>query len=109
MVFEIGTNLKSKFRRTCLLRQDALKSLKKAGIDENDDEKLHQLKVAWDDQIKNTITPFVQGSGRFTASNRAIENLRVAIAIFDLIDRAFRVQGNGTGLLLILIYTVWKR
>ncbi|KAG2210807.1 hypothetical protein INT45_009773 [Circinella minor] len=91
----VGTNLKSKFRRTCLLRQDALKSLKEAGIEEDDDEKMHGLKLAWDDQIKNTITPFVQGSGKFAASHRAIENLRVAIAIFDLIDRAFRVQGNG--------------
>ncbi|KAI7846515.1 hypothetical protein BDC45DRAFT_542814 [Circinella umbellata] len=90
-----GTNLKSKFRRTCLLCQDALKSLKKAGIDEDHDEKLHELKLAWDDQIRKTITPFVQGSGRFTAFNRAIENLQVAIAIFDLIDRAFRVQGNS--------------
>ncbi|KAG2216427.1 hypothetical protein INT45_005902, partial [Circinella minor] len=91
----IGTNLKSKFRHTCLLRQDALKSLKEAGIEEDDNEKMHKLKLAWDDQIKNMITPFVQGSGKFAASHRAIENLRVAIAIFDLIDRAFRVQGDA--------------
>ncbi|KAG2216324.1 hypothetical protein INT45_009659 [Circinella minor] len=91
----IGINLKRKFRRACLLRRDALKALRKVGIEEDDKEKLQNLQNVWDQQIRNTLASITNGSGRFAASNRAIENLRVAIAIFDLIDNAFRVQGNG--------------
>ncbi|KAG2212553.1 hypothetical protein INT45_014315 [Circinella minor] len=91
----IGINLKRKFRRACLLRRDALKALRKVGIEEDDEEKLQNLQNVWDQQIRNTLASITNGSGRFAASNRAIENLRVAIAIFDLIDNAFRVQGNG--------------
>ncbi|KAG2225343.1 hypothetical protein INT45_005587 [Circinella minor] len=91
----IGTNLKRKFKRACLLRRDALKALRKAGIKEDDEERLQNLQHVWDQQIRSTVASITNGSGRFAASNRAIENLRVAIAIFDLIDHAFRVQGNG--------------
>ncbi|KAI7849273.1 hypothetical protein BDC45DRAFT_281167 [Circinella umbellata] len=93
--FVTGTNLKRKFRRACLLRRDALKALRKAGIEEDDEERLQNLQHVWDQQIRSTVASITNGSGRFAASNRAIENLRVAIAIFDLIDHAFRVQGNG--------------
>ena len=99
--FLIGINLKRKFRRACLLRRDALKALRKAGIEEDDEERLQNLQHVWDQQIRSTVASITNGSGRFSASNRAIENLWVAIAIFDLIDHAFRVQGNGNDLLLV--------
>ncbi|KAG2216360.1 hypothetical protein INT45_001612 [Circinella minor] len=88
----IGTNLKRKFRHACLLRRDALKALREVGIEEDDQERLQHV---WDQQIRSTVASITNGNGRFSASNRAIENLQVAIAIFDLIDHAFWVQGNG--------------
>ncbi|KAG2216330.1 hypothetical protein INT45_014320, partial [Circinella minor] len=91
----IGINLKRKFRHACLFRRDALKALTKVGIEEDDEEKLQNLQNVWDQQIRNTLASITNGSGRFAASNRAFENLRVAIAIFNLIDNAFRVQGNA--------------
>ncbi|KAI7849026.1 hypothetical protein BDC45DRAFT_540485 [Circinella umbellata] len=86
---------KRKFRRACLLRRDALKALRKVGIEEDDEERLQNLQNVWDQQIRNTLVSITNWSGRFSASNRAIENFRVVIAIFDLINNAFRVQGNG--------------
>ncbi|KAI7855483.1 hypothetical protein BDC45DRAFT_534714 [Circinella umbellata] len=72
-----------KFRRACLLRRDALKALRKARIEEDDEERLQNLQHMWDQQIRNTLASITNGKGKLAASDRAIKNPRVVIAILS--------------------------
>ncbi|KAI9494028.1 hypothetical protein BDB00DRAFT_871788 [Zychaea mexicana] len=94
----IGVNLRRKYKRALELKSDALKTLLKAGIQEGDENSLASMARKWKEHVDETVqrdTNNTRQGGRIGAASRAVENLRLAIGIYDLIERAFKQQGNG--------------
>ncbi|KAI9466407.1 hypothetical protein BDB00DRAFT_865905 [Zychaea mexicana] len=93
----LGQYIRRRYVRTIKLKENALEALRKAGIDVNDEEAMKEMEEKWYRHVAESRRRNAEkdGSSRFAQTCRAIENLRVAIAIYDIINQAFKHQGNG--------------
>ncbi|KAI9490269.1 hypothetical protein BDB00DRAFT_838429 [Zychaea mexicana] len=93
----LGQYIRRRYVCTLKLKEDALKALRQSGVNVNDEEAMKEMEEKWDRHVAESKKRNVEkdGSSRFAQTCRAIENLRVAIAIYDIINQAFKHQGNG--------------
>ncbi|KAI9499500.1 hypothetical protein BDB00DRAFT_794226 [Zychaea mexicana] len=88
----IGITIQRKEQRAKQLLDDARKALQEAGYL----DKLEILLAKWEEHIALATQEPTTETGRIKKKvDNAYEILRTAVSIYDIIDQAFKIQGNG--------------